>query len=92
MTDKQLVYKLLHDPTYEGGVQYWIQKHDAEMLAHACLRGATARLCRAVSRRMQADEPTPEDRLELLEAYDAASAFLANDKAEGRPAERTNTQ
>jgi hypothetical protein len=33
MTDKQLIDKLLHDPTYEGGVQYWIQKHDAQTMA-----------------------------------------------------------
>jgi hypothetical protein len=51
---------------------------------NSALRGATARLCRAVSRRMQADEPTPGDRIELMEAYDAACALLANDKAQTR--------
>ena len=45
---------------------------------NAHLRGATARLCRAVSRRMMPDEPTPEDRMELREAFDAASEFLHN--------------
>jgi len=35
-----------------------------------------ARLCRAVSKRMMPDEPTPEDRMELREAYDAATALL----------------
>ena len=44
---------------------------------NAALRGRTARLCRAVSRRMQAEDPTPEDRIELMEAYDAACALLA---------------
>jgi len=42
------------------------------------LQGATARLCRAVSRRMMPDEPTHEDRMELREAFDAASEFLHN--------------
>ena len=40
------------------------------------IRGAMARLCRAVSRRMMPDEPTPEDRIELMEAYAAACALL----------------
>jgi len=39
-------------------------------------RGALHRLCRAVSRRMMPDEPTPEDRLELKQANDAATALL----------------
>ena len=39
-------------------------------------KGALARLCRAVSRRMMPDDPTPEDRLELWEAYAHASAIL----------------
>ena len=53
---------------------------------NAALRGAMARLCRAVSARMQADEPTPEERIELMEAYDAACALLvlSNTKAEPR--------
>lgn len=38
--------------------------------------GAMARLCRAVSRRMMPDEPTPEDRMELLEAYNNACEIL----------------
>jgi hypothetical protein len=38
-----------------------------------------ARLCRSVSRRMMPDEPTPEDRMELREAFDAASSILHND-------------
>ena len=42
----------------------------------AAIRGAMARLCRAVSRRMMPDEPTPEDRIEMLEAYAAACALL----------------
>jgi hypothetical protein len=46
---------------------------------NAVLRGAMARLCRAVSRRMMPDEPTPEDRMELREAFDAASSILHND-------------
>tara|TARA_R110000868_G_scaffold51318_4_gene162892 strand:- start:2578 stop:2952 length:375 start_codon:yes stop_codon:yes gene_type:complete len=41
-------------------------------------RGAMARLCRAVSRRMMPDEPTPEDTMELGEALDAASSILHN--------------
>jgi len=45
---------------------------------NAALRGRMARLCRAVSARMQADEPTPEERLELIESYDSACASLAN--------------
>ena len=45
---------------------------------NAILRGAMARLCRAVSRRMMPDEPTPDDRMELMEAYDAAAAILPN--------------
>jgi len=40
------------------------------------LRGAMARLCRAVSRRMMPDEPTPEDRLELMEAYEQAVGII----------------
>jgi hypothetical protein len=44
----------------------------------ASLRGATARLCRAVSRHMMPDEPTPEDRMELREAFDTASSILQN--------------
>jgi len=40
------------------------------------LRGAMARLCRAVSRRMMPDEPTPEDRLELMEAYEQAVSII----------------
>ncbi len=45
---------------------------------NAVLRGAMARLCRSVSRRMMPDEPTPEDRMELREAFDAASSILHN--------------
>lgn len=45
---------------------------------NAELRGAMARMCRAVSRRMMPDDPTPEDRMELREAFDAASEFLHN--------------
>jgi len=40
------------------------------------LRGAMARLCRAVTRRMMPDEPTPEDRLELMEAYEQAVGII----------------
>ena len=40
------------------------------------LQGVTARLCRAVSRRMMPDEPTPEDRMELRDAYITATAML----------------
>lgn len=43
-------------------------------------QGLLARLCRSVSRRMMPDEPTPEDRMELREAFDAASKFLHNDQ------------
>ena len=49
---------------------------------NAALRGAIARLCRAVSRRMMPDDPTPEDRMELREAFDAASKLLANSQAD----------
>ena len=48
---------------------------------NAELRGAMARLCRAVSRRMMPDEPSPEDRMELRESFDAASEFLHNARA-----------
>ncbi len=44
------------------------------------MRGVMARLCRAVSRRMMPDDPTPEDRMELREAFDAASSILHNDQ------------
>jgi hypothetical protein len=36
-----------------------------------------ARLLRAVSRRMQPDDPTPEDRLEMFEAWKQASDILS---------------
>ena len=42
------------------------------------MRGVMARLCRAVSRRMMPDDPTPEDRMELREAFDAAFSILHN--------------
>lgn len=48
MTDKQLIDKILHDPTYEGGVQYWIQKHDAQMLINARLIAALSDLSSTV--------------------------------------------
>ena len=51
---------------------------NAALHENAVLRGAMARLCRAVSRRMMPDEPTPEDRMELREAFDAASDSLLN--------------
>jgi hypothetical protein len=41
------------------------------------MRGGMARLCRAVSRRMMPDDPTPEDRLELREAFDGAMGEIA---------------
>ena len=44
------------------------------------MRGGMARLCRAVSRRMMPDDPTPEDRLELRKAFDAAFSILNNDQ------------
>ncbi len=47
-------------------------------------QGLLARLCRSVSRRMMPDDPTPEDRMELREAFDAASEFLHNSKAQER--------
>ena len=40
------------------------------------LRGSLARLCRAVCRRMMPDKPTPDDLMELLEAYDWACDTL----------------
>jgi hypothetical protein len=49
------------------------------------LRGAMARLCRAVSLRMMPDEPTPEDRMELREAFDTASDILHNNQAGSIP-------
>jgi hypothetical protein len=49
---------------------------------NTAIRSAISRLCRAVSRRMQADDPTPEDRLELIEAYGAACALLVLPNAE----------
>ena len=42
------------------------------------MRGVMARLRRSVSRRMMPDDPTPEDRMELREAFDAASSILHN--------------
>ena len=42
---------------------------NATLHENSRLRGAMARLCRAVSRRMMPDEPTPEDRMELRDAY-----------------------
>jgi hypothetical protein len=58
----------------------------ADAAGSAAMRGAMARLCRAVSSRMMPDEPTPEDRLELMEAYAAACALLEscqpNEKAD----------
>jgi hypothetical protein len=53
---------------------------NATLHENSRLRGAMARLCRAVSRRMMPDEPTPEDRMELREAFDAASDILHNVK------------
>ncbi len=47
----------------------------------AKMRGVMARLCRAVSRRMMPDDPTPEDRMELREAFDAAFSILHNAEA-----------
>lgn len=49
---------------------------NATLRENSRLRGAMARLCLAVSRRMMPDDPTPEDRMELREAFDAASEFL----------------
>ena len=54
------------------------------------LRGVMARLCRAVSRRMMPDDPTPEDRMELREAFDAASSILHNDPRQETAPERTD--
>jgi hypothetical protein len=59
---------------------------------NAALRGALARLCRAVSRRMMPDEPTPEDRMELREAFDAASEFLHNADVLAPAGEKTPTK
>jgi len=56
------------------------------------LRGAMARLCRAVSRRMISDVPTPEDRMELREAFDAASSVLHNDKDHATDGARDENQ
>ena len=57
-------------------------------LKNAILRARMARLCRAVSRRMIPDDPTPEDRMELREAYDAAIHFLEpNVEVTGDPLE-----
>jgi hypothetical protein len=52
---------------------------EAALHKNSHLRGVMARLCRAVSRRMMPDDPTPEDRMELREAFDAASSILHND-------------
>ena len=53
-----------------------------ELRDNARLRGAMARLCRAVSHRMMPDEPTPEHRMELREAFDAAQKILGEVKYE----------
>lgn len=58
---------------------------NATLRENSRLRGAMARLCRAVSRRMMPDEPTPEDRMELREAFDAASDFLLNAGSAAHP-------
>jgi hypothetical protein len=64
-----------------------LERETALLTENAALRGRMARLCRAVSARMQADEPTPEERLELMKSYDSACALLANDQDQTRPAE-----
>ena len=55
------------------------------------IRGAMARLCRAVSRRMMPDEPTPEDRIELMEAYSAACALLESCQPNGEVSDTAAT-
>ena len=52
------------------------------------LRGAMARLCRAVCQRMIPDDPTPEDRMELRESYDAAVHLLEPNAQGELPTER----
>jgi hypothetical protein len=51
---------------------------NATLHENAVLRGAMARLCRAVVCRMTPDEPTPEDRMELGEAWNQARGILEN--------------
>lgn len=50
----------------------------ATLHENAVLRGAMARLCCAVVCRMTPDEPTPEDRMELGEAWNQARGILEN--------------
>lgn len=73
----------------KGHVLAAVKGEDCE---NAALRGALARLCRAVSRRMMSDDPTPEDRMELREAFDAASDILHNVKAMASADEETPTK
>lgn len=40
--EQDLIDKLLHDASYEGGVRYWISKHDAGMLRELEVRSALA--------------------------------------------------
>jgi hypothetical protein len=51
---------------------------NATLHENTVLRGAMARLCRAVSCRMMPDDPAPEDRLELSEAWNQAREILEN--------------
>lgn len=55
-----------------------LKEWNATLRENAVLRGAMERLCSSVSRRMMPDEPTPEDRMELREVFDAASSILRN--------------
>jgi hypothetical protein len=55
-----------------------------ETLRENCsLRNHLTRICQAVSGRMQADEPTPEDRREMFDAWTQASDILANGRGRG---------
>ena len=67
-----------------------LKEWNAALHENAVLRGAMARLCRAVSRRMMPDEPTPEDRMELREAFDAASDSLLNADVDATADKKTN--
>ena len=62
-----------------------LSEWNATLHENSRLRGAMARMCRAVSRRMMPDDPTPEDRMELREAFDAASSLLENANCAGDP-------
>ncbi len=74
MTAKKLLEKVLTDPTYEGGVQWWIRKHDA-------LLEMNLRLVATIPPR-PADNSNREQ-----ESWDAKYSFLLNDQDQRRSGE-----